>query len=270
MTDQTTNERLARLEAEVTAFRLARTRRPAWLPRLASTRQRVLAALLMVLLVTMSVTAGVYASDRFSDVPTSHFAHGDINAIAAAGITAGCGGTNYCPDQDVTRGQMAAFLHRALGRAGRTHVSTATLGTTPVAVTSVGLTVPGATGSTATTNGFVLVNAAATPNVGTGCPCGVAMRVSDPVSSQASWYHVEVVSNQAFGYSGNIAVDYLFPVSALPGTVRQFNVDAYVFSGTGDVAMFVDATALWVPFGSTGTSTLNADVQNIQQEIGGR
>jgi hypothetical protein len=37
----------------------------------------------------------------------------DINSIFEAGITHGCGGTNYCPSQIVTRGQMAAFLHRA-------------------------------------------------------------------------------------------------------------------------------------------------------------
>jgi hypothetical protein len=37
-----------------------------------------------------------------------------INRLAAAGITGGCGGTRYCPKSDVTRGQMAAFLRRAL------------------------------------------------------------------------------------------------------------------------------------------------------------
>ncbi len=37
----------------------------------------------------------------------------NINKVAAAGITHGCGGTNYCPNGIVTRGQMAAFLHRA-------------------------------------------------------------------------------------------------------------------------------------------------------------
>jgi hypothetical protein len=39
----------------------------------------------------------------------------DIDRLAGAGITAGCGGTKFCPDQNVTRGQMAAFLVRALG-----------------------------------------------------------------------------------------------------------------------------------------------------------
>lgn len=40
---------------------------------------------------------------------------GDIEAIAAAGITVGCGGDRYCPADPVSRGQMAAFLTRALG-----------------------------------------------------------------------------------------------------------------------------------------------------------
>ncbi len=36
-----------------------------------------------------------------------------INAIAAAGLTAGCSATRYCPDGAVTRAQMATFLTRA-------------------------------------------------------------------------------------------------------------------------------------------------------------
>ena len=42
---------------------------------------------------------------------TTHAA--DIAAISAAGITTGCGGTNYCPFHPVTRAQMASFLVRA-------------------------------------------------------------------------------------------------------------------------------------------------------------
>lgn len=49
----------------------------------------------------------------FSDVPESAFAAAWIEAIAAAGITAGCGGGNFCPGADVTRAQMAALLLRA-------------------------------------------------------------------------------------------------------------------------------------------------------------
>ena len=39
-----------------------------------------------------------------------------INALAESGITRGCGPTTYCPNGAVTRGQMAAFLRRALTR----------------------------------------------------------------------------------------------------------------------------------------------------------
>ena len=36
----------------------------------------------------------------------------NINRIARAGLTSGCGTRRYCPNQPLTRGQMAAFLHR--------------------------------------------------------------------------------------------------------------------------------------------------------------
>ena len=41
----------------------------------------------------------------------------NIDALAAAGVTAGCktDPLRYCPDRSVTRGQMATFLARALG-----------------------------------------------------------------------------------------------------------------------------------------------------------
>jgi subtilisin family serine protease len=47
-----------------------------------------------------------------------HYAEGAIEAIAAEGITQGCNppaNDRFCPDGNVTRGQMAAFLVRALG-----------------------------------------------------------------------------------------------------------------------------------------------------------
>jgi S-layer homology domain len=55
------------------------------------------------------------ASASFTDVPTGHQFFKEIEALKASGITLGCSATTYCPDQTVTRGQMAAFLARALG-----------------------------------------------------------------------------------------------------------------------------------------------------------
>jgi hypothetical protein len=56
------------------------------------------------------------SQDFFVDDETSLF-EGVINKIANAAITLGCNppsNSRYCPDEPVTRGQMAAFLHRAL------------------------------------------------------------------------------------------------------------------------------------------------------------
>ena len=47
---------------------------------------------------------------EFFDVPQSHLFHDAIHALAANGITSGCGGGNYCPNAAVTRAQMAVFL----------------------------------------------------------------------------------------------------------------------------------------------------------------
>jgi hypothetical protein len=60
----------------------------------------------------------------FADIPSTHFAFNQVEAIAAAGITEGCQADNpqtpmnealFCPDAKITRGQMAAFIIRALG-----------------------------------------------------------------------------------------------------------------------------------------------------------
>jgi hypothetical protein len=55
--------------------------------------------------------------DRFIDVPADHLFYEEIEWMAAAAITRGCNppvNDRYCPDDNVTRGQMAAFLARAL------------------------------------------------------------------------------------------------------------------------------------------------------------
>jgi|GEM_PF-3078660 len=52
---------------------------------------------------------------RFADVPLGSPFAGYIEELAVRGITAGCGGGNYCPGAVVTRGQMAVFLVKAFG-----------------------------------------------------------------------------------------------------------------------------------------------------------
>ncbi|MFY9550991.1 MAG: S8 family serine peptidase, partial [Thermoanaerobaculia bacterium] len=52
-------------------------------------------------------------SADFLDVPPAHPFHDFVNTVARHGVTAGCGGGNYCPNASVTRAQMAVFLLKA-------------------------------------------------------------------------------------------------------------------------------------------------------------
>ncbi len=60
-------------------------------------------------------TSPAPAVGTFADVPTTYLFFRAIEAMAESGITVGCGTGIYCPDQNVTRGEMAAFFSRALG-----------------------------------------------------------------------------------------------------------------------------------------------------------
>jgi hypothetical protein len=51
----------------------------------------------------------------FADVPASRADYGAVQSIFGAGLTSGCGGGNFCPDQPLERGQMAIFVVKALG-----------------------------------------------------------------------------------------------------------------------------------------------------------
>jgi hypothetical protein len=52
--------------------------------------------------------------NTFSD-DNGHWAEGDINAFAAAGLTSGCGSSRFCPDDPLPRDEAAAFFQRSLG-----------------------------------------------------------------------------------------------------------------------------------------------------------
>jgi GH25 family lysozyme M1 (1,4-beta-N-acetylmuramidase) len=58
----------------------------------------------------LSATSNDYFDD---DDSSSH--ESNINRIARAGLTSGCDTDRYCPTSVLTRGQMAAFLHRTFG-----------------------------------------------------------------------------------------------------------------------------------------------------------
>ena len=71
-------------------------------------------SLLAVIVVGLTPIAATPAATQFEDVPSDHRFSTEIAWLAAEGITNGCTTDRFCPDDSVTRGQMAAFLVRAL------------------------------------------------------------------------------------------------------------------------------------------------------------
>jgi S-layer family protein len=70
----------------------------------------------LVVVFSLAIPGLALANHNFADVPTSAFYHNAVEWVFNRGITAGCGGGNYCPNNAVTRGEMAVFL-RAEGNA---------------------------------------------------------------------------------------------------------------------------------------------------------
>ncbi len=56
----------------------------------------------------------VYFTKAFWDVPRGHWADEFIHALAGVRITLGCGGGNFCPDNNVPRSDMAILMVRAI------------------------------------------------------------------------------------------------------------------------------------------------------------
>lgn len=64
-----------------------------------------------------SIALTILAPYPFTDIDGFE---NEIAWLYREGITGGCTATRFCPDNGVTRGQMAAFLNRALGLPGTT------------------------------------------------------------------------------------------------------------------------------------------------------
>lgn len=68
----------------------------------------------MATFLTRGFGLGATSRNYFSD--DGGLVHeGAINSLAAAGVTTGCGAGRFCPAANVSRGEMATFLVRALG-----------------------------------------------------------------------------------------------------------------------------------------------------------
>ena len=202
----------------------------------------------------------------FIDVPPSNPFYNDINAIQGAGITSGCGGGNFCPNDNITRQAEAAFVHRAAPRAAYVQGDEVTLDTYPTVddLGSVTIQIGGTTGGTQ----FVKVDAAVTTVISsaTGCPCRSLYYIGDSSGDQFSYFHWNmndtVATDVTFG-TGGLQTGSATAVIPVPtGTTQTFHAWAATSGGTGSVDAYAELTAATAPFGSTGAGTLDKKIDS--------
>jgi hypothetical protein len=88
-------------------------RKEAEVVRINVSKKTLVFALVVALLM---IPAAAFAGSLFGDVDDGNTHFPGIKYMKDTGITVGCGdGTNYCPDQPVTRAQMGTFLYRMSG-----------------------------------------------------------------------------------------------------------------------------------------------------------
>ena len=272
-------DRIARLEAQVAEL-TAREGRRAGRPHRRAWRLGVVG-----LVVALVIPAAALGGSEFSDVPSSHKFHDDIQAIANAGITSGCGGSNYCPNGLVTRGQMAAFLNRlgALGDGTSPKVNAdrvdgyhanqlvraaemATAATTAIPATGTFVQYGGNLTINAPKAGWVVVNfgfTVQTSNCTAACDVsGQVLHVESGFSQSRAQVWVTPAVPLASG-----SVHGLLPVSAGAQTFRLQL--ARTSGGNGTInGWYATGSAMFVPFGSTGAVPVTAGLDAGEEAVG--
>lgn len=79
------------------------------------TKRHLYAFIAVLTLFAIVVPTAGWAADRFSDVSDSNVFHDDIAWLAQVRVTRGCNppaNDEFCPDDNVRRETMAAFMHR--------------------------------------------------------------------------------------------------------------------------------------------------------------
>ena len=205
----------------------------------------------------------LWASHQFDDVSSGHFYHADVTALHNAGITNGCDENSYCPTDPTSRGNMAAFLHRGLGRTAFGN-STADLASGVGVPASVSIKLGGVNTPGTAQHGFVLLEGAVTVYASgdvSSCPCEIeafVYRLSDGRQGPSMWSQLPAGKTAA----GNTQVSV--PVSwvdrSVPGRTVDYGIAVYVNSGTPEGAVAeASLSATYVPFGSSGTKALAGD-----------
>jgi hypothetical protein len=245
-------------------------------PRMAKRLTRVgLVALMLALPVVVS------ASHQFSDVPTSHTFHAAISRLYGARLTSGCTATKFCPNANVTRGQMAAFLNRGLGRAsgdwGATGFADDWAAFDDGFLGAIDLLHGGAPGGT----GHVLVtaNVSAYTDEGGICPCELGVSLVDADSLEDSPVMFQVIQNtpapahdaEPAWYETSASVSYLFTVPS--GVTHTYVLAASMIptlspSPENQAAAEWTISAVYIPFGGDGANPSTTSTEGVEGRRG--
>ena len=228
-----------------------------------TTRRATLRIVLSVvaLAALLAVPIGVFASHQFTDVPDSNTFHTQIGRVKGAGITAGCTATKYCPADNVTRGQMAAFLARTGGRTVHDDfLASLDVGASNVTLATVSLKAGDVPGGTA----YVKIDASLagyTYEATSSCPCsGIFTVYVNGVASPApagGQVFVGIDSHNAGAYGiAQGSISTVVPVST--GVVNTITLRGSAQNGTLDLSVFGDLVATYVPFAGDGTNALTS------------
>jgi hypothetical protein len=242
-------QRIADLEREVAGLRV----RPAT-ARLSLLRRRGRAvAAAFTGLVFASLPLLALASHSFSDVPANHTFHTAIGQVAAAGITAGCGSGKYCPDEPVTRGQMAAFLSRTGSRVAfdiQFGISVIDANASIAAVTIRVGDVPGG-------HAFVKLDGTVEFNVGdaSGCPCTVNAWIHEDGGGNGGGGNATIQTGDVDPYAA-ITIPVTWVRTVETGKTYTFRLTARRWVGTAAVIGSGSISAISAPFSEDGDDVL--------------
>ncbi len=238
---------------------------PSWWAR-ATSRPRLAKRLTRVALVglMLALPVMVSASHQFTDVPTSHTFHTAISRLYGARLTTGCSATKFCPGANVSRGQMAAFLNRGLGRASGTWSATG-IANDWVAMDdnvlgAISLLHGGAPGG----SGHVLVTASVsvyTKRAGT-CPCELAVWLINEDTGEESPGSFQIIQDvpgpldetDTAWYSGAASSSFLFWVPSGVSNTYVLGASVTPTSAPGGDTSGAEwsMSAVYVPFGGDG------------------
>jgi S-layer family protein len=216
-----------------------------------------------VAVLALAVPIAVEANHDFSDVPTSSTYHTTVSRLVGAGITGGCGAGKYCPNDPVTRGQMAAFLNRGLGRGGQDLFTTADDHWASLDGANPGpplVTLLAGGGKGGTVHVFVTGTVVAFTNQVGVCPCELrfVLTSSEGETSEISSTIIGAIASPDDSmFKGSGSISHLF--TAPSGEPTSYSISVEIFTTLAPLPAFdADTTfalqAVYVPFAADGTN----------------